>query len=137
MSDAFGQGATALAGDFDEAGIAGDLVEERQGALGFREHTFAQVIFKLQKGVVDAEAVVFDAALQEFDEFLLAREAFANLQELRGSVVQRVVEFDLVCLPSRVPAKGFLTQICDLSMDVEIHPPEMVEFGNKLENFAS
>jgi len=36
MTDALGQGAAALAGDFDEAGIAGDLVKERQSALGFR-----------------------------------------------------------------------------------------------------
>ena len=31
MTDAFGQGAAALAGDFDEPGIAGDLVKERDG----------------------------------------------------------------------------------------------------------
>jgi hypothetical protein len=48
VADAFGEGAAALAGDFDEAGVAGDLVEERQGAFGFGENALAQVIFKLQ-----------------------------------------------------------------------------------------
>ena len=48
MANPLGQGAAALAGDFDEAGIAGDLVEKRQGALGFRKHALAEVVFKLQ-----------------------------------------------------------------------------------------
>jgi hypothetical protein len=29
VADAFGEGATALSGDFDEAGIVGDLVKKR------------------------------------------------------------------------------------------------------------
>jgi len=41
MADAFRQGTAALAGDFNEAGIACDLVKERQSALGFRKHALA------------------------------------------------------------------------------------------------
>jgi hypothetical protein len=48
MPDAFGQGTAALAGDFDEAGIAGDLVEKSEGAFGLRKHALAEFIFKLQ-----------------------------------------------------------------------------------------
>jgi hypothetical protein len=48
MADAFRQGTAALAGDFNEAGIARDLVKERQGAFRFWKNAFAQVVLKLQ-----------------------------------------------------------------------------------------
>ena len=35
MADAFGEAAGALAADVDEAGVAGDLVQGGEGALGF------------------------------------------------------------------------------------------------------
>jgi hypothetical protein len=81
VPQALGQGATALAGDFDEAVVVGDLLQKGQGALGFRQFALVQVGFKLQERVVDTQAIILDAALQEIDEFLLAGEAFGEQGE--------------------------------------------------------
>lgn len=65
MADAFGESAGALTADFDEAGIAGDLVERGQGALRLGQKLMIQVGFELQESVVDAEAVVLHAAFEQ------------------------------------------------------------------------
>ncbi len=65
MTNAFGQGAGALPSDFDEAGVAGDLIECGKSALRLGQKLVVQVGFELQQGVVDAEAVVLHAALEQ------------------------------------------------------------------------
>jgi len=79
VANAFGESAGALAADFNEAGIAGDLVECGERALRFGKKFVIQVGFKLQKSVVDAEAVVLHAALEQRNELLLAGQTFENL----------------------------------------------------------
>lgn len=137
MPEALGQGPAALAGDLDEAAVVGDLLEERQGMLGFRQFALVQVTFKLQERVVDPETVVLHAALKKIDEFLLAGQTFANLQKLRGGRVERVIEFDLAGFRPVVPAESFFTQVGNLAMHVQIQALEIVEFRNQLENPAA
>jgi len=79
VANAFGECAGSLAANFDKAGIAGDLVECWQGTLRFGQQLVIQVGFKLQESVVDAEAVVLHAALEQRDQLLLAGQAFENL----------------------------------------------------------
>jgi len=80
MADPFGEGAGALAANFDEAGVAGDLVECGESALGLGEELAVELGLKLEERVVDAEAVVFHAALEEHEEFLLTGKALEYLQ---------------------------------------------------------
>jgi hypothetical protein len=47
MADAFGEVARALAADVDEAGIAGDLVQGGQSALGFWQQLAVQLDLEL------------------------------------------------------------------------------------------
>ena len=83
MADAFGYGTSALAGDVDKAGVVRDLVQGRQGTLRFGQELAVQVRFELQQRVVDSQAIVFHAALEQHDQFLLAREPFKDLEQLR------------------------------------------------------
>ena len=80
MADALGEGAGALAANFDEAGIAGDLIERGESALGLGEELAVELGLELEEGVIDAQAVVFHAALEEHEELLLAGKALENLQ---------------------------------------------------------
>ena len=84
MADTLSQGAGALASNFDKTGVASDLVEGGQGALRFGKQFSVELGFKLKKGVVDAETVIFHAALQQHQQLLLARKALEDLEELRG-----------------------------------------------------
>ena len=47
VTDALGEGASALAGDVYEARIAGDLVEHGQDPLRFRQKAAVQIRFEL------------------------------------------------------------------------------------------
>src|SRR5277367_2395976 len=84
VADAFGDGAGALPSDINEARVAGDLVEGREGALGVGEEVAIEIGFELEQGIINSEAVVLHPALQKHDEFLLTRQAFENLEKLRG-----------------------------------------------------
>src|SRR5215469_10060957 len=108
-----------------------------QRVLGFREFALVQGVLELEQGIVNAQPVILHAALKELDQLLLAGEPFANLQELRGRGVERVVEFDLAGNHAVVPAKGFLAQVGDFSMYVEIETLEIAKIGNQLEDFAA
>src|SRR5215471_675929 len=70
VAEALGEGAAALAGYFDETAVVGDLLEQGQGVNRLGEHPFIEVVLKLQERVVDAQPVVLDAPLQEFDKLL-------------------------------------------------------------------
>ena len=80
VADAFGEIAGALAANFDEAGIAGDLIQRGQGSLRFGEEVAVQVGLELQQRIVNAEAVVFHAAGKSDKMLLLARKSFKNLE---------------------------------------------------------
>ena len=82
MADTLGQRACPLAGDLNEVIVDANLFQERQSVSRFGEFTLVKGVFELEQGVVDAKPVVFHAALEQFDQLLLAREPFADLQEL-------------------------------------------------------
>src|SRR5437879_11015396 len=113
VADALGQGACALAGDFDEAGIVGDLLKRGQQALRLGKNLAVQVGLKLQQGLIHAQAVVLHAALELDQMLLLPRQTFEDLHQLVGCGVQGVVEADLVGLPATLVAKGLLAEIGD------------------------
>ena len=64
MADAFGYGPGALSGDLDETRVGCDLVESRKGSLRLGEQVAIEVGFGLEKGIVDAEAVIFHVGAQ-------------------------------------------------------------------------
>lgn len=137
MANAFGESAGSLAADVDEARIAGDLIERRQGALRLGQQFVIEVGFELQQSVVDAEAVVLHAALEQGDKFLLARETFENLHQLRGGGVQRVIEFRFVDFGAFFPTEGFFAEIRDTAMDVEVLSLKILQIGGQFEHFAA
>jgi len=137
VSDALGHGAGTLAGDIDEAGVAGDLVEGGEGALRLGEEIAVKVGFELEEGVVDAQAVVFHAALQQHDQFLLASKTLKNLEKLGGRSVQRVVEAGFVGFRALLPAEGLFAEVGDFAVDVEILVLEMVHLRGEFEHLGA
>ena len=129
MADALRQGPRTLASDFHEARVAGDLLEQRKGTLRLGENAFVEVRLELHKSIVHAQAVVLHAALQQFHKLLLARQPLANLQELHGRGVQRVVEFHFEGFGAILPAKRFFAQVGDLAVDIEVQTLEEIESG--------
>ncbi len=53
MAEALGERAGALAGDIHKAGISGNLIEQGEKALRFREKAAVQIGFKLQQSIVE------------------------------------------------------------------------------------
>ena len=84
MANTFRQGAGSLTADFDEARIAGDLIQSGQGALRFGQKLVVQIGFELQESIVNAETVVLHAALEQRDQLLLASQSLEDLHQLRG-----------------------------------------------------
>src|SRR4029077_11697007 len=83
MSDTLGEGSGALAGNVHESRIPGDLVEDREDALGLRQEAAVEIGFELQQSVIDSQAVVAHAPGDQVEVLLLARQPFENLQKLR------------------------------------------------------
>jgi len=137
VADAFGQGPGALASDFDEAGIVGDLVEGAEGALRLGKQLAVELGLELEEGVIDAEAVVFHAALEQHQELLLAGEALEDLKELTGGSAEGVIEFCFVGLCVFFPAEGLLSKVGYFAMDVEVLALEMVEFAGQFKHFGA
>src|SRR6266403_488159 len=137
MADALGEGTGALAGDVHEPGIAGDLVEHGQHALWFRQKAAVQIRFELQQGVVDAQTVVSHAPGNQIHVFLLTSQSLKNLQQLGRRRIQSVVEFCLMNFRARFPAKGFLAEIRDLAMHIEILSLEMFELRRQIEHLRA
>ena len=137
MTDFFGQGTGALAGYFDHAVVGGNLVEEGEEAGGLWEDALGEVGFELEEGVVDAEAVVLNAALEEVGEFLLARQALANLEKLGGFGVDRVVEGDLTVIGGLFPTKSLFAEVGNFAVNVEIQALEVMELCDQLEDFGA
>ena len=137
MADPLGEGAGALAGYIDEAVVGGDLVEEGEEALGFGEDTLGEVGVEFEEGVVDAETVVFDAALKDLDELLLAGQAFADLQEVGGCGVYGVVEGDFMGFGATLQTEGFFAEVGNFAVDVEFDVVEVVQLGDELEDLLA
>src|SRR5260370_24635266 len=94
--NALGERPSASSCDLQELGIAADLIEHGKHALRFRKEPVVHIRLELAKGVIHAEAVVFDAAHQEGEVALLARESFEDLHEHGGRSVQSVIESGLM-----------------------------------------
>src|SRR5215472_5392197 len=93
VADALGQRPGALPGNVHKLRVFGDLLQHGQQALGFRKEAAVQIRFELQQGIVDAQPVVLHAAGYQVCVFLLPRQAFKNLQELRCRGIHAVIEF--------------------------------------------
>src|ERR1700687_4292951 len=137
VADAFGERAGALAGDVQEAGIAGNLVEHGQDALRFRQKAAVEIRFELQQGVVDSQPVVFHAPRNQINVFLLTSQSLKNLQKLRRRRIQSVVEFCLMNFRARFPSKRFLAEIRDLAVHIEILSLEMFELRRQIEHLRA
>ena len=137
MPDTLGERSGALAGDFYEFGVGGDLVEYGEEALGFGDEAAVEVGLELEEGVVDAEAVVLDAAGDEGDVFLLAGEAFEDLQKLGTCRVKCIVKFSFVCLTALLPAERFFAEVSDFAMDIEVLILKTIELGSQVKHFGA
>jgi hypothetical protein len=137
VADAFGEGPGALAANFDETFIAGDLIESGKGPLRFGQKFVVEVCFELQKRVVDAKTIVFHATLEQSDEFLLAGESFKNLHELHGRRVEGVVELGFVAFRTFFPPKSLFPKISDAPVDVEVDSLEILELRGEPEHFLA
>src|SRR6202007_1963906 len=116
-SDAGGEGAGASAGDVYEFFIGGELVESREQAFGLGEQFVVVVTFDLQEDVVDAEVIVAHGANEIRKIGGLAGEAFENIDELRGGVVERVVEIGFVFFRALFVEQGFCAKIGEAAVD--------------------
>src|SRR5581483_7911578 len=134
MADAVSDVAGALAGDIHVFGVLANLIKKGKEALGFGEEATIHVGFELEKGVVDTQAVIAHAAGDQVEVLLLAGQAFKDLEELRSSRVQRVIEFDFVSFGALLPAEGLFPQVGDFAVNVQIQSLEMMEIGSKSEH---
>lgn len=137
VADAFGYGPGALSGDLDKTGIGSDLVESRKGSLRLGEQVAIEVGFELEKGIVDAEAVIFHAALKEHDQFLLAGQTFEDLEELGGGGVERVVESGFVGFGALLPTERLFAEVGDFAVDVEVLILEVIHLRGEFEHFGA
>src|SRR5882672_480355 len=136
-ADAHGEGPRAGSSDVHEVRIGADLVEDGQETLGFGEKSMVHVRLELTQRIVDAEAIVFDAPLEQDEVTLLPGKAFEDLHELVGRGVQRVIESGLVHFRATFVAKRFLAEIGDALLNVEVRNREILQIGGKLENLLA
>ena len=137
MPDLFGQGTGSLAGDVNHAVVGGDLVEEGEEAGWLGEDPLGEVGFELQESIVDAEAVVLDASLEQFGQFLLPGQSLTDLEKLSGVGIHCVIEGDLVVVPTLFPTEVFFTKVSDLAVNVEVQPLEVMQPGDQLEDLGA
>ena len=69
--------------------------------------------------------------------FLLARQPFKNLQELGRRGVQSVVKFCFMDFGAGFPSKGFLAEIGDLAMHIQIQSLEVLELRRQVEHLGA
>src|SRR5581483_1748766 len=134
VADAVGDVAGAFAGDVHVFGVLANLIKKGKEALGFGEEAAVHVGFELEKGVIDAQAVIAHAAGDQVEVLLLAGQAFEDLKKLRGGGVQSVIEFDFVSFGALLPAEGFFAEVGDFAVNVQIQSLEMMEIGGEGEH---
>ena len=83
-ADTLGERPGAGTRDLHEVRIRGDLVEHGQEALRFGQEPVVHVRFELAQGIIDAEAVVFHAPLEQDQITLLPGQTLEDLHELVG-----------------------------------------------------
>ncbi len=91
----------------------------------------------MQQGIIDAKAVIFHAALEQHQQFLLARQAFENLQQLAGARIQGVIEFHLMRVRALLPAKRFFAKVGDFSVDVQVLSLKVIQLLGEREHFGA
>jgi len=96
-----------------------------------------EVGLELEEAVVDTEAVVLHAAREKYKVFLLAGEAFEDLEELGGGGVECVIELGFESLLALFPTESLFTEIGDFAVDVQVQALEMMEFGRITEHFGA
>lgn len=129
-----GDGTRALAGNFEDFVVTGELVEYGQQALWLGNLFVVEIAFDLQQHVVDAQAIVAHGAGQIGNVRSLPRQAFENVHQLRGRFVERVVEFRFVLSRAIFVLEGFFTQIGEAAVHVQIHALKIVQFGSQGKN---
>src|SRR5215469_9198160 len=137
VPDSLCQRSRSLPRDVHESIVTRDLVEYRQHALWLRQHSLAYVRIELQKRIVYAQAVVLHPPLQQFDQLLLARQALADLQQLRRRGIHRVIESHFVNFSAALPSKCLFTEVRNLAMYVQILPAEVIQLPNELKNLGA
>src|ERR1700752_4353562 len=96
ISNAAGERSGALPGDIDKFIIRGDLVEGAEEPLRLGERLTTVVGLDLNQGIVYAQAIVPHHSYQVRKIGLLSRQAFENIEQLCGRVVQGVIELHFV-----------------------------------------
>src|ERR1700720_822008 len=96
ISNAAGERSGALPGDVNKLVIRGDLIKGAEQAFRLGECLTIVVGFNLNQGVIYAQAIVSHHSLQVREIGLLPRQAFENIQQLSGRVIQGVIELHLV-----------------------------------------
>ena len=124
----------ALAGNIDKSRIISDFIQHRQSTLRLWQQLVIQIALELQQGIVDAQPVITHAASEEHDVFLLARQSFKDLKQLRSRRVHRVIEFHFVNFPALFPAKRFLAQIGNFPVNVQILSLEIIQLSRQVEH---
>src|SRR5580704_12262338 len=137
MPQPLGQGARSLPRNVHEPRVFRNLLQQWENFLRLRQHSLAHIGVQLQQRVVHSQAVVLHPSLYQFNQLLLPRQPFTNLQQLRRIAVQRVVELGLVTFRPILPTKSFLSQIGNLSVYVQIDTLEMILLVDQFENLAA
>src|SRR5271154_1211578 len=78
--------------------------------------------------------VVPHRSLQRREIALLPRETLKDIQQLRRRVIQRVVELHFVRLSALRVLKGFLTEVCNPSVHIQIRALKIMQFPREIEN---
>src|SRR5216683_4410051 len=134
VANALGEGPGPLPRYLYKSRIPGDLIEHGQDALWFRQKAAVQIRFELQQSIVDPQTVVSHAPRNQVHMFLLTRQPLKNLQKLGRRRIQSVVEFCFVDFGAGFPPKGFLTEIRDLAVHIQILPLKMIELRGEVEH---
>ena len=133
-TDASGEGAGARAGDVYEFFVGGELVEGGEQAFGFGEQFIVVIAFDLEQDVVDAQVVVAHGADQIGKIGGLAGQAFENVDELRGGIVERVVEIGFVLFGALFVEQGFGAEIGEAAVDFQIYILKIIQLGGQGKN---
>ena len=130
-TDAGGEGAGAGARDVYEFFVGSELVESGEQAFGLGEQLVVVVAFNLQEHVVHAEVVVAHGADEIGKVGGLAGEAFEDVDELGGAVVERVVEIGFVPFRALFVEQGFCAEVGEAAVNFQIHILKIIELGGE------
>ena len=110
------------------------MIEGGEQAFGLGKEFVVVVAFDLQEDVVDAEMIVAHGADKVGKIGGLAGEAFEDVDELRGAIVERVVEVGFVFFGAFFVEQGFRAEVGEAAVDVQINVLKIIELGGQLED---